>query len=78
MSPRVRMGWRVSNGAHHSIVQSTYERYGQRSHHRETTLRSALSVGRVSQTCVNQSLEVSSLWSTHHKTRKGIRLGRLS
>ena len=46
-----------------------------RSHHRRTTWRSAVSLGRRSETCGNSLLYVGSVWTEHHESKKGLWVG---
>jgi len=43
-----------------------------RLHHQRTTWRSAVSLGRRSETCGNSPLYVGSVWAEHHESTKGL------
>ena len=43
-----------------------------RLHHRRTTWRSAVSLGRRSETCGNSPSYVGSVWTEHHESTKGL------
>ena len=46
-----------------------------RLHHRRTTWRSAVSLGRRSETCKNSLSYVGPVWTEHHETTKGLWVG---
>jgi len=46
-----------------------------RLHHRRTTWRSAVSLGRMSETFGNSSSYVGSVWTEHHESTKGLCVG---
>jgi len=48
------------------------ERSFARLHHRRTTWRSAVSLGRRSETCVKSPSYVGLVWTEHHESTKGL------
>jgi len=50
-------------------------RFFARLHHRRTAWRSAVSLGRSSETCGNSPSYVGSVWTEHHESTKGLRVG---
>ena len=49
--------------------------YFVRLHHRRTTWRSAVSLGRRSETCGNSPSYIGSVWTEHHESTKGLCVG---
>jgi len=47
-------------------------RSSARLHHRRTTWRSGVSLGRRSETCGNSPSYVGSVWTEHHESTKGL------